>query len=267
MSEKEKKIKCPSCANEHDLNDYPGAFEIPCSCGYSILVPDVNAFLERDEGEETRFENRVPTSMEAEDEAEKIKIEPKFEADLAFEVSPEMENEALKGSAALTPSEKLPAEMAYDPFEVENLGSPDAETQEEINSSDSMENREESSGQTEYLKISESSETSTHPEPTQTVLENIVLRNQLGSFGQLLGPDYKISIEGLSRELKVELIHKTEELLSERPWLDEEIRKRKIRIDSLVEVDELSAVPEILCVEVYLNVLELGGTAKVSLVE
>jgi len=35
---------CPSCGAKHRTEDYPGAFEILCACGYSILVPDVQAF-------------------------------------------------------------------------------------------------------------------------------------------------------------------------------------------------------------------------------
>ncbi len=249
MAEKEKKIKCPSCQNVHDLNDYPGAFEIPCSCGYSILVPDVDAFLEKDEGEETRYESRVPTAMDAEDEAVKVPVEVPGAQDLSFEVSPTAPDEVMEGVQSMTPPEKLPEEMAYDPFEIAQL-----ETEQEGLSAEPMEELsvEPDNVQQSVVTVQNSSEA-----------DVVIQKNMLGQFGQLAGPDYSMMIKGLNREQRIELMHSVEELTRGRPWLDEELRKRKFRMESLVEQENIDAIPEILAVEIFLSVLELGGDAEI----
>ncbi len=233
-SSKNLKLKCPSCSVEHDLNDYPGAFEIPCSCGYSILVPDVDAFLNQDPGEETRFESRVPTSMEAEDEAIKVEAQAVDVAgDLSFEIiNPEDAPENSGGAAAMTTPEKLPQEMAYDPFELP-------------------------------AEIQANNEPDLSPEVPMTQAGAIIQKSQLASFGQLVGPSYLVLLRDLNREQKLEILHRVESMLRERPWLDDYCRKNKLKLEDIVEKNEVDAVPEILAVELFLIAIELGGDAEV----
>jgi hypothetical protein len=81
-------LKCPSCGISHESNNYPGAFEINCNCGYAILIPDENI--------------AVSAALENEDGVIAVPLP-------AEEIAP----------LELTPPDQLPHEMAYDSFELQ----------------------------------------------------------------------------------------------------------------------------------------------------
>src|SRR5687768_14620966 len=100
-------LSCPSCGVVHRTEDYPGAFEIQCSCGYSILVPDEQALAEP-ALDVPSYDPSIPTAMEEEDAQMTIPAE---------DLSPSEAIESLPGSNEMTPPDQLPEGMVYDPFE------------------------------------------------------------------------------------------------------------------------------------------------------
>ena len=88
-------LRCPSCGVTHKSEDYAGAFEIQCSCGYAILLPDEKE-VARDE---FNF-NDMPAAMEVEDDELKISLEKGL--------SENSSNDLVSDDFNLTPSENLP---------------------------------------------------------------------------------------------------------------------------------------------------------------
>jgi hypothetical protein len=89
--------------------DYPEAFEIQCSCGYSLLVPEMASEI-LSPGLESEAFASLPGAVEAQDEAAKISIDKEL-------MDPLMNIPKVDDS--LTPPEELPNEMPYDPFELQ----------------------------------------------------------------------------------------------------------------------------------------------------
>jgi hypothetical protein len=209
----------------------------------------------------------IPTSLEAGDEG--IQATP----DLITEspVTQRFEAQALPGISGMTAPDDLPHGMIYDPFELptiepgvgDMLGIPgvgtDAEPQAEV----------EALGAPTNEPTPEAAPPSP-PVPRQTVVEaaqHLIDSTQLGSMGQYLGPSYELTIETASAELKQELLTHLEVLIEERPWLETELRKRNLDANSFVGDAPVYDCPEILAVEVYLKVFELGGVCRYKLIK
>ncbi|MBP7843390.1 MAG: hypothetical protein KA116_01125, partial [Proteobacteria bacterium] len=125
-------LRCPSCGNKHMTEDYPEAFEIQCSCGYSLLVPEMASEILSPGLESGAFAS-LPGAIEAQDEAAKISIDKEL-------MDPLMNIPKVDDS--LTPPEELPNEMPYDPFELQ---------QSQANSSIEENLLEESSAETDAV--------------------------------------------------------------------------------------------------------------------
>ncbi len=223
-------IRCPSCGNSHRSEDHPGAFEISCSCGYSILVPDEKAFAV-----DTHTAPAPPMNFSdaAVAEASDDKVSMDF-GQAAVEEAPSDHR------TEMTPPEKLPDDMVYDPFELEG------------------------SAHAPPVPLSDEGKTTTSPSAPENSGQWIINRSQAASMGQFLGKSYKIRLQGLSREKLVEITKRCEALLTGRPWLETELRQRQILLDRIPEGTELDQVPELIAVEIYLACYELGGSCEVA---
>ena len=136
-------IKCPQCTAPHNTEDYQGAFEIQCSCGYSILLPDEDDFSEDVEQEEASVPDfkAPPAAMEELDELEKIKLESPQDAnpdpvgepleDLSLDSN--KENTGFSAENMTSPAD-LPDEMPYDPFEIPQDANETDEASSELHS-------------------------------------------------------------------------------------------------------------------------------------
>lgn len=250
-------LSCPSCAVKHRTEDHPGAFEILCVCGYSILVPDESAFAPM-QPEPTP---RTPTAMDAEDEVLSV---PRPDSDTA----------SLTTSLQMTPPDDLPEGMVYDPFELQqqqsgfetpvDAGFP-ALPPEDFNSSENPSSLENAGIPSE--SSSPSLSIAPPPPTSETPGQSLVERVQLASLGHLLGTSFTVTCEGLTRENLVEVSRRCQQLIKRRPWLETELRKRNINIDKLPDGTPLQNVPELVAMELYLTCFELGGSCVVQRTE
>lgn len=249
-------LTCPSCGTKHRTEDYPGAFDIQCVCGYSILVPDVFAFQE---GPAPGFITRSPTSEE--------ESETPLRLDLGNSV-------ALQDKEPLfTAPEDLPREMPYDPFEI-----PQSEPIVEGESVGGFGNLFELPAEPEPTPVA-APKTPAHsnlpprppspppppparPRPVAVeamTAQALVERSQSASLGQLLGPAFDVQAEGLTREHLVNVAKRCQKLLRHRPWLETELRRRHLDLEKIPDTRSLNNLPEILAIEFYLACIEAGG--------
>jgi hypothetical protein len=285
-------LRCPSCGKTHRTQDYPGAFEINCSCGYSILVPNEEAFqvaLDENAAE--------PKNIAAaqDDEAPPLSAET---LDPLKEFSP---------STEMTPPDQLPPEMVYDPFELKNeveslenaAPSPSEESSafEGIGASSPFEIFQSAEEESAAAPAEFPSEEMALPDPAQAEVEmksvdsavpkpveekapqqslkrmavsqkadeaaqEIVDRSMATSLGQHLGPSYNLHWKNLSREQKLVISKKLENLVKSRPWAMLELEKREIHLESLPELESIKNIPEIFAVEIYLMCFEFGGDCE-----
>lgn len=224
-------IKCPSCSLSHNTEDHPGAFEILCSCGYSILVPDEAKLSEPVIAE---ISPSTPIAMEVEDENNKIA----FPSDENVNLVPEI---VIEESFELTPPEQLPQEMPYDPYEVQqqNVVSLANEVQEQ--------------------------ETETNHELDTKSFQNIVDRSVASHMGQWVGNKFRLKAKVQPSQLVI-LKKQCLKLLDDQAWLYNEVKKSGIDIQVLEENFDISEVPEILALEIYLIILELGGECQIEVI-
>jgi hypothetical protein len=102
-------VRCPSCSAQHRSEDYPGAFDILCGCGYLILNPELSS--ESQSYNQVNFEGAPATS-----ENPKITIEDETAVIQSDNFS--LEENPPFTAKNLTPPEELPAGMLYDPAEI-----------------------------------------------------------------------------------------------------------------------------------------------------
>lgn len=286
------KIHCPSCGKPHLTEDHGGAFEIPCSCGYQILMPDVAA-LQEEQKPRPKFENAKPlagttdsefdlgkkildrfdpraTRIEhgvtpaAEQRSEQSAVgnsQAEFTAPPLFEFGGHPVPEALgpqSNPRERTRAEKnpyqddqledvipasrkqmsapqdLPPSLPYDPFEIEQR----------------------------LPQHRESNETGQSQSSGQFQGQQILSRVQQASFDQYMGPQYRLTIEGLGdRELQ-ELRLRVIRVLSHYPWLEVHLRNHGFPFDNATLWRDLTQVPEILAVEIYMLCTQLGGYCR-----
>jgi hypothetical protein len=259
-------LNCPSCGAKHKTENHPGAFEIVCVCGYSLLVPDELALSTPVEAAPSTvsYAGAMPTSIEADDDG--IQASPELISE--GPAIQRFEPQALPGISNMTAPEDLPQGMVYDPFELPTLEPQVGELSEPESVEDEpavAASVEQSPplAQTQALKP-----VPTPQLPRQTVVEaaqHLIESTQLGSMGQYLGPSYELTFEGLTPEIKHELLTHLEVLIEERPWLETELRKRSLDAGSFASGQPVRGCPEILAVEIYLKTFELGGVCRYKL--
>lgn len=106
-------VRCPSCGAQHRSEDYPGAFDILCGCGYLILNPELDSGSRSDDA--PNFEGPPAVSVSS-----VIPVAAESENN-AVDFSPPSNDEGANESFSienLTLPENLPEGMLYDPTEV-----------------------------------------------------------------------------------------------------------------------------------------------------
>lgn len=105
-------VRCPSCSAQHRSEDYPGAFDILCGCGYLILNPELSS----DAGSynQVNFEGAPVTSEDSKVliQVQTAQTEEAIPAPILNDVTLDFTSDQL------TPPEELPSGMLYDPTEV-----------------------------------------------------------------------------------------------------------------------------------------------------
>jgi hypothetical protein len=268
-------LRCPSCGNKHQSEDYPEAFEIQCSCGYSLLVPEIASEIQLAPQESQGFAS-APGAVEAQDDAMKITM-PNFVGEDPLLNIPKVDN-------ALTPPEDLPEEMPYDPFELGQQSDsptlpaaphselPLPESSQEMAFADAVFNEtlKQQGGESLDAEIGEleTASPAPHENPNADVDENaapgqqIIQRAQLASLGQLLGASYRLKWSRLSSEQSVELQKRCEKIAFPRPWLMNELKRRGIDLETIAATQELDNVPELLALEIFTSSYEFGGSCE-----
>jgi hypothetical protein len=244
-------LSCPSCGTKHRTEDYPGAFDIQCGCGYSILVPDIDAL--QDTAPAPGFTTRSPTSEE------------ENESPLRMETHT---RNSIGGDPGFTPPEDLPKEMPYDPFEIPRLETA-ADSSLEVDNPFAMPASPKDPEPTPLPPPparrppppSPVKATLSRPQPPAQAL---VERSQAASLGQLLGPSFDVEAGGLSREGLVAVSKRCQRLLKNRPWLETELRRRKIDLERIPDSPRIANLPEIVAVEFYMACAEAGGRCEFS---
>ena len=103
-------IRCPSCGAQHRSEDYPGAFDILCGCGYLILNPDIGGAPE--DYRDINFEG-PPVAGDHTVIPVDLNPPPVSDPDLR-----PIDSSAKFTVEDLTSPEDLPSGMLYDPTEV-----------------------------------------------------------------------------------------------------------------------------------------------------
>lgn len=254
-------LTCPSCGAKHRTEDHPGAFEIHCVCGYSILVPDEASFsLPVEEAAPAAAHSPGPAVEHSEPAVESV-------------VAPEPEPIAVNAPLEMTPPEQLPEGMVYDPFELAQAEAaqsgavateftPNFEMPAESSDADATAT---GTAPAESAPAAAPARPATAAAPASG--QAIVERVQAASMGRLLGADYRLRCEGLERDALVQITQRCLKLLKQRPWLETEVRGRKIDLESFPDSPVLARVPELLAMEIYLACAELGGSCSLERME
>lgn len=257
-------LTCPSCAATYEVEQDPHVFEINCVCGYSLLVPEFEA-SENDSSAKTDnrpgFASAVPTAMDAEDD--KLLIRPEG----LMALNPDRKESPSSGGVLdMTPPEELPSGLVYDPFELPQL-EPVAEAEVAMDNQDVF---------APEPAVSNPSAVSSRPTPrggssaqnpvTAVAVEkghsktqNLVTRSQLASMGNFLGASFHLKIQDVDVFGIERILLRVQKILSDRPWLEAETKRRQIDFTKLKTDFELRGVPEILALEIYLAAFEFGG--------
>jgi hypothetical protein len=244
-------ISCPSCGLKHKTDDYPGAFEIPCSCGYTLLVPDSQSEdMSPDSLDPAEpFFNAPPLSFETQDEPLQKKV-PDLHPD----------DEDFLRSTELTPPENLPKEMPYDPHELSDEINLDRYDQEDTAEG---EHRPEVAGSSGNELLKELDRNPVTPPPhSDQIQKHLLNRLQTASMGRFLGSSYDLEIMNLAPEKIIELQALIESFLTNQAWVAEELARREIKITGMIQKKRIENVPEGLAVEIYLRTFELGGICR-----
>jgi hypothetical protein len=249
-------IACPSCASKHRTEDYPGAFEIQCACGYSILVPDEDALASSEtvHGEEApppSFDD-APMALEEKDDAGKITLAPDEDDPMNPDalVAHHQSSDAAFSALDLTPPEELPQDMPYDPFELQTQW---AENDSPANEKQTPEIQEPNNAPSETdpdAKDLDAQKPSEAAKSTQA--QNIVDRIQMASIGYLHGPLFNISIKELPLSGQKSLKTHLQKFLDEHIFLREHLPKEYSDPSDMIQKGTFESAPELLAVEIYL---------------
>jgi hypothetical protein len=239
-------ITCPSCSSKHRTEDYPGAFEIQCACGYSLLVPD-EAAIQAAPSDFNALEEQVLPDFDAAPMAQEHQYDNAKVAlasdDLNSEIDPSVmtaqaqdEESSPFSSLNLTPPEELPEGMPYDSFELESQWKSETPAPDFAAPAEPQEKTAQE----------------TPPAPKPVVAQTLVDRIQMASIGYMHGALFDMELgEVADGQIKALSEHCTK-FLDDKPWLRAHVDKGFERPESLLKQKKLSAVPELLAVEIYL---------------
>ena len=240
-------LTCPSCGRKHRSEKYKGQFDIACPCGYSILLPDEEALAAESvaavpaeipaEVQELGF-SAVPAAIEEEDQNLKLPVEAPVEL-------PPASNE-------MTPPDELPHGMVYDPFE---LGP-------RTDASPVMAADPEPSLSEPHFEDSAAVASS---QEVETPLQSLVSRTQVASLGQLLGPRFDLNISQLDLTAWKGVVAAVLKLIEERAWLKKWMEEHQISLEDLEVPSSLTGLPELVAVEIYIQVVQNGGGCEFQL--
>lgn len=263
-------ITCPSCGKTHDSAKYRGEFEIACDCGYSILIPDEDALSQPvDEG--AGFQ-APPIAMDEEDNSIAIDVDDGTNAGAeADDKGVEAANPfaPFDGATDMTPESELPSGMLYDPDEADSL----AESKEAWSQNSSAQKEfldpfasEAADAFAEEVHALPEMETVNEPlSPAQT----LVKRNQSAALGHLVGSSFDLNFSSLGEPLLLKMATKCEELLNNHPWIKQlvEDNHSKCSAEDFMKRKQVSNIPEVLALELFLYCFELGGNCSFSATE
>lgn len=291
-------LRCPACGNAHNTEDYPGAFEIQCSCGYSILVPDEQSLSENIPVDDTHGFKDAPMAFDSEEEANRISVE----ADTESSNGESSHEGSHVSSLGMTDPEELPEEMPYDPFEL-NTESSDSDEESfpsfEVNDisetgegfggesfegeasmdgsvevgtfeSDSSESGDEASTENSASEASELSseamEDLNGSDASLSPAQEVVAKVQWASLGQTRGSLFSIVFSSeLSGVEKAGILDSLEDGLILSPWLKDIFSLSRNEIEEKISQGSLSEVPELLALQIYIHCLEKQISCEVSL--
>jgi hypothetical protein len=245
-------VSCPSCGLKHQTDDYPGAVEIPCSCGYSVFIDDAASSELSPESLDPAepFINSPPLSFESQDEALQIR-----------ESRPPKPDPILSNN--LTAPDQLPKEMPYDPYELGDKILSDIDRESE--------NSPEGEGpelDLEGLRAPPAPRTMPKPmEGGPPPLSNefqkqLLSRIQTASIGRFLGNSFNVQVINLPEEKELELLGHIEKFLANQVWIREEVQRRGINLKEMAADRKFENIPESLAVEIYLRSFEMGAICK-----
>lgn len=221
-------VNCPSCGANHRSEDYPGAFDILCGCGYLILNPDLGAGSIASDYNEINFEGPPVVDETKPENLIKVEVE---EDSFNLDIQPLPVHEESFSAEALTPPEQLPEGMLYDPSEVPQIEN----------------------------EIAHHEEVEITNKPESTLSRIFVEKVQKASIGQILGSDYDLEFSNLSPEGKLKARERIEKFLNDHKWLKEEMERRSFIITETFQNEKCERIPEALAVEMYIATLENGG--------
>ena len=283
-------ISCPSCGVQYKSEDYGNDFEIQCSCGYALLLPDLEAFSKPQPN--TQYANSPPSALAESDPAELLN--PSSTPDAAKDSANQIVH-PLQGSLEMTPAEQLPEGMIYDPFELPAdassespqpaattpVGSPfeDADAGADFSGELAGLKFEEApddvlgSAEDSSAAASESSfppkghsaaKSQEDPPPLEAIAptEELLQRVQLGTMGQFVGALFTIECAGLEKSDLEQIRESCGKLFKARPWLETLVSSRGADLNLFVKKGRLGPIPESLAVEIYLKCFELGGNCS-----
>lgn len=228
-------LTCPSCSTKHRTEDHAGAFEVQCTCGYAILLPDENTLqAPLPEGFDALpdFSNASPMAQDHHHENAFVPLagQPDTSLDPAT-IAAQSQDDTAFSSLNLTAPEDLPAGMPYDPFELQTQWKPDG-----------------------------SAETPPEPKVVPVVMtekpvaaQDIVNRIQMASIGYMHGALFDLQLGDLEGDKLKNLSEHCEKVLGEKPWLRAHAPQGFDRPETFLKLKKLSAIPELLAVEIYLH--------------
>ncbi len=238
-------LKCPSCGNTHQSDDYPGAFELQCSCGYSILIPDEQAFTSPIDNDEPDY-SAAPMAMSEYDDAHKISIEEEEPPEYDLPIF----DESIAPASALhmTPPENLPDEMPYDPFELQDSEIPGQSDQH----SPPVKTETRAA-----IKTAGNKSSANQSPPIAVQAQDVAHKIQLASLGYLLGTRFDLKIKSnLSDQQLAGLLDCADEQLASHPWLKEHYKQTRENLEKQIKRKVLSGVPELIALDMYMYCLE-----------
>lgn len=230
-------LSCPSCSTKHKTEDYAGAFEIQCACGYSILVPDeslAQSNLLPPESDPVPSFDDAPMAMDTLQDAT-FEVSDELSDDLSIE-----QNDQAFSSLNLSSPEQLPEEMPYDPFELQTQWS---------------------DSHSEASKKQNPPETPLTPTPNPSLqpqkkpislAQDVVNRIQMSSIGHIHGALFDLEFENLSIDLAKDLTIQIKKFLTQHNYLREKLPLTYEKEENVISSNKLPGIPEVLAVEIYL---------------
>ncbi|MEO5667402.1 MAG: hypothetical protein ABIR96_05020 [Bdellovibrionota bacterium] len=242
-------LSCPSCSSKHRTEDYPGAFEIQCACGYSILVPDEKSLTAPlDESDLLPLPDFDGAPMAQEHQNENLisiaDTNSSIDLDVSIMAAQAQDDSPAFSSLNLTAPEDLPDGMPYDPFELENQWKPEEPVAEMAAPLPSP----------NKARTATPAATTPKPSPAKPIeAQDLVNRIQMASIGYMHGALFDLNLGEFPDSQLKKLSERCVAVLDDKPWLRAYVSKGFEKPEELLKNRKLSAVPELLAVEIYLH--------------